>query len=251
MSSSDAAGRTGPRPDAYCFVAMPEDTLSWPGGWARLGPWRGRTDVAYLTIGARRPPTTEVVHRCMRVLRGNGYESVVTNALGPAETLPFVDAGFSVRERLHLLAHELTEIPNVEHPTRRARDADRAAVLRLDQRAFRPFWRLDGAAMDSAIEATPTTRYRVIESDAGLGAYGITGRAGRVGYVQRIAVDPDDQGRGLGRSVVADALRWARRHRAERALVNTQLDNDPALALYHSCGFRELPTGLCVMSRTL
>jgi ribosomal protein S18 acetylase RimI-like enzyme len=187
----------------------------------------------------------------MRVLRGNGYESVVTNALGPAETLPFVDAGFSVRERLHLLAHDLTEIPTVEHPTRRARNVDRAAVLHLDQRAFRPFWRLDAAAMDSAIEATPTTRYRVIESGDGLGAYGITGRAGRVGYVQRIAVDPEDQGRGLGRSVVADALRWVRRHRAERALVNTQLDNEPALALYHSCGFRELPTGLCVMSRTL
>jgi ribosomal protein S18 acetylase RimI-like enzyme len=230
---------------------MPEDTLSWPGGWARLGPWRGRTDVAYLTIGARRPPPAETVHRCIRLLRGNGYESVVTNALGPAETLPFVDAGFSVHERLHLLSHELTEIPPVTEPTRRARPTDRAAVLQLDQRAFRPFWRLDGAAKDSAIEATPTTRYRVIDTDERLGAYGITGRAGRVGYVQRIAVDPEAQGHGLGRSMVADGLRWLRRHRAARALVNTQLDNEPALALYRSCGFLDMPTGLCVMSRTL
>jgi len=33
--------------------------------------------------------------------------------------------------------------------------------------------------------------------------------------------------------------------------VNTQLDNVAALALYRSCGFRELPSGLCVMSRAL
>ena len=51
--------------------------------------------------------------------------------------------------------------------------------------------------------------------------------------------------------MVADALRWLRRHRATRALVNTQLDNEPALALYRSCGFLDMPTGLCVMSRTL
>ena len=51
--------------------------------------------------------------------------------------------------------------------------------------------------------------------------------------------------------MVADALRWLRRHRTDRALVNTQLDNQPALALYRGCGFHELPTGLCVMSRTL
>jgi len=33
--------------------------------------------------------------------------SVVTNALGLADTLPMVDAGFAVHERLHLLAHDL------------------------------------------------------------------------------------------------------------------------------------------------
>jgi len=33
--------------------------------------------------------------------------------------------------------------------------------------------------------------------------------------------------------------------------VNTQLDNDAALALYESSGFRRLPVGLCVLGRTL
>ena len=107
--------------------------------------------------------------------------------------------------------------------------------------------------MTSAIEATPATRSRVIDATAagGLCAYAITGRAGHRGYLQRVAVDPAVHGQGIGRSIVADALRWLRRHRAESALVNTQFDNDPALGLYRSCGFHELPTGRCVMGRAL
>ena len=32
-------------------VSMTDDTLRWRGGWARLGSWRGRADVAYLGVG--------------------------------------------------------------------------------------------------------------------------------------------------------------------------------------------------------
>ena len=83
---------------------MTDDTLRWRGGWARLGSWRGRPDVAYLSVGAERPPTPEIVDRCVGLLRGRGYSAVVTSALAMADALPFIDAGFSVRERLHLLA---------------------------------------------------------------------------------------------------------------------------------------------------
>ncbi len=230
---------------------MPEDTLRWPGGWARFGPWRGRNDVAYLAVGARRPPPAEVVDRCLGVLRTCGYASVVTNALGPVETLPFVDAGFSVHERLHLLEHDLEALPPSPHPTRRAHPVDVEAVLEVDERAFRPFWRLDRAALDQTLDATPATRFRVVERCGRVVGYAITGRAERQGFLQRVGVDPSAHGEGLGRSLVADGLRWLRRHRVRRASVNTQLDNSAALALYRDCGFRDLAAGLCVMRRSL
>ncbi len=236
---------------AYADPAMPDDTLRWPGGWARLGPWRGEREVAYLAVGAQRPPSAEVLDRCLHTLRGRGYQRVLTNALAPAEALPFVDAGFAVHERLHLLAHDLADVPGADHDTRRARPDDHPAVLGLDQRAFRPFWRLDRDGLDQALDATPSTRFRVVEGPDGLVGYAVTGRADRRGYLQRVGVDPSAQGSGVGRALVADALRWLRRHRAHDAVVNTQLDNVAALALYRSCGFRELPSGLCVMSRAL
>ena len=56
---------------------------------------------------------------------------------------------------------------------------------------------------------------------------------------------------GWGQTLVLDALRWLGRHDASRALVNTQWENEGALALYESCGFRHLPVGLCVLDRAL
>ena len=150
---------------AYADPAMPDDTLRWPGGWARLGSWRGERDVAYLAVGAQRPPSAEVLDRCLRTLRGRGYSARPhQRARRRPRRCPFVDAGFSVHERLHLLAHDLGDIPPADHETRRGRDEDHAAVLALDRRSFRPFWRLDRDGLEQALDATPATRFRVVET---------------------------------------------------------------------------------------
>jgi ribosomal protein S18 acetylase RimI-like enzyme len=231
---------------------MTDDTLRWRGGWARLGSWRGRPDVAYLSVGAERPPTPEIVDRCVGLLRGRGYSAVVTSALAMADALPFIDAGFSVRERLHLLAHSMGDLPAPGHSTRRARRTDRPAVMALDHASFDGFWQLDDNGLQSAIEATPHSRFRVAGNrEHAIAAYAVTGRAGPHGYLQRVAVHPEQRRQGFGRAVVLDGLRWLRRHGATQALVNTQRNNAGALALYDACGFRELPAGLCVMGRSL
>jgi ribosomal-protein-alanine N-acetyltransferase len=124
-------------------------------------------------------------------------------------------------------------------------------VLEIDGRAFVDFWALDELGLRNALQATPTTRFRVAEHDGVPAAYAITGRAIDNGYLQRIAVDPSVQGTGLGAGLVADALGWLARHKVSRALVNTQLDNEAALKLYLRCGFERLPVGLCVLGRAL
>ena len=147
---------------------------------------------------ARPPPRSSTV-ACARCAVA-GTDRVLTNALAPAEALPFVDAGFSVHERLHLLAHDLADVPEADHDTRRARPDDHDAVLALDHRAFRPFWRLDRDGLEQALDATPATRFRVVEVPEGLLGYAVTGRAERRGYLQRVGVDPSAQGGGVGRA---------------------------------------------------
>jgi ribosomal protein S18 acetylase RimI-like enzyme len=230
------------------------DVIRWGAERARTGPWRGDRRVAYLAPLPDAPtPSADFVRRCCRQLAERGFSRVVTGALGPGEQAGFLSAGFEVEERLHLLGHDLRELPPVdprERTLRRARPGDRPAVLAVDGAAFPPFWRMDEAGLDEALRATPHTRFRV-GGDPDIVGYAVTGRAGRRGFLQRLAVEPTRQRAGIGRALVLDGMRWLRRWRVERAVVNTQLENERALALYESLGFRREPTGLTVLSAGL
>lgn len=227
--------------------------IEWGRERARTGSWRGDRRVAFLTPVADGPlPTADFVRRCLARLAADGYEKVVTGALSPSEQAGFLAAGFVVEEDLYLLSRSLDDLPTPS-PTarRRATDSDMEAILAIDHASFPPFWRLDRGGIREAVEATPKARFEVAISKGEVIGYAITGRAGRRAYVQRLAVHPDARGRGVGAALVVDGLRWARRWRATTAVVNTQLTNEKALALYERLGFRRQPNGLSVLSATV
>ena len=231
------------------------DEIQWGRERARTGPWRGNQTVAYLSPVADAPaPSAAFVRRCLNDLSARGYRQVVTSALSPLESGGFLAAGFEITERLHLLTHDLDQLPAAPSlPMQRGRDRDHAGVLELDHRAFPPFWQLDAHGLYEALHATPHHRFRVStdSADEDVIGYVVYGRAGRRGYLQRLAVDPDHRHAGLGTALVVDGLRWLRRWRAERVVVNTQLNNDAALTLYERLGFHRQPVGLSVLSAGL
>jgi ribosomal-protein-alanine N-acetyltransferase len=234
-----------------------QQTLRFGDAWARLGPWRGGGHIAHLVVAPDAPLSGEAVTVCLKRARAAGYVEVLTSAMGPAEEEPFVQARFIVRERLHLLTREIDAERPLAAPepqmrtVGRATRRDRAAVLALDDAAFDAFWRLGPLGLRDALDATPVHQFRATRDKETLTGYAITGRAGSHGYLQRIAVRPDAQRQGWGRALVADAMHWLWRHGAVRAFVNTQLENDAALALYESFGFTVLPAGLAVLGRSL
>lgn len=222
---------------------------------ARTTPWRGDGRVAHLAPAAGSGPlSAPFVRHCTDRLAAQGYTRIVTAALAPPEQAGFVSAGFVVEQNLHLLAHDLSGLPATRPPAgvrlRRAIEDDLDAVVAADNQAFDPFWSMDPPGIEEAITATPRSRYRVAVNGSVVG-YAITGRAGGRGYLQRLAVAPEHQGRGTGRALVVDGLRWLRRWRADECLVNTQVGNDPALALYTELGFRAQPEGLAVLALAL
>jgi ribosomal protein S18 acetylase RimI-like enzyme len=198
------------------------------------------------------PAAVDAVRRCCDLLGGRGYREVITAALGPVESRGFIEAGFHVRERLHLLAHDLLDLPVAPPaPLRRGRRVDRGAALAVDTRSFDAFWRLDDGGFDEAIAATPSSRFRVADDGHEVLGYAVSGRAGARGFLQRLAVDPAHQRHGLGRALAIDGLRWMKRRGVDRAMVNTQERNDGALALYQHLGFRLQPGGLAVLQIAL
>lgn len=226
------------------------DTVSAGGVRIRVRPWRGREDTAECLAapaGTVVPP--DLVRTALERARQRGYHRAVTPALPPQEWRPYVDGGFELRERLHLLSHDLYDLePRTNHRHRRATRQDRDDVLAIDHAAFQPFWRLDAGGLEEAIRATPATRFRIGRD---VRAYSLIGRAGGRGYVQRLAVHPDDQGHGIGRGLVLDGLWWLRRWRVSEVLVNTQEGNERAVALYERLGFRHRHGGLAVLQADL
>jgi ribosomal protein S18 acetylase RimI-like enzyme len=221
----------------------------------RIGPWRGDPSIAYVSPMLGRPPRRDAVDRCLTDLHDQGYRRVLTAALSVAEQEPFLAAGFTRHEALHLLHRDLVDVerPDGAIELRRGRRRDESRVLAVDALAFDTFWRFDRSGLVDARSATPVSRFRVAVGPAGqsvdgVAGYAVTGRAGAIGYLQRLAVHPRAQGHGMGEALVLDALRWAQRRGAQAVMVNTQVTNERALRLYERLGFVRETNGLAVLA---
>lgn len=57
--------------------------------------------------------------------------------------------------------------------------------------------------------------------------------------IEKVAVDPDFQGRGVGRRLMAELIAAARAARIEVLTLDLRADNERAAALYESAGFHQ------------
>lgn len=250
-------------------------TFAWGGQRYRYGAWHAEDGTAFVAPEhAAGAPSVPVLRRLLGQLTDMGFGAVVTSALNESVTPTFLAVGFERVDELAVLRHDLDAIVDATPiPHRRGTPRDRPGVLALDALAFQPAWRLDEAGLHDAIHATRASRWRVVgdptnephgtvaaapagsaTTDTALVmpvAYAVSGRTGRAGFLQRLAVHPDHLRRGLARALVADCLRWNRRWGCRNVLVNTQKSNEAALSLYRECGFERTHPDLHVLRTEL
>ncbi len=208
-----------------------------------------------------------MVLAAIRAVRASGHRGPITTpALTPDETPGFRQAGFSEVSTLLLYRMDLQYAePRADGVAgirlaklpRRRRTASPwiGAALSVDHAAFRAGERFDELSIDEALHATPRRLVQFAVETAGshdaatnrVVGYAISGRAGRRSYLQRLAVRPSHQGRGIASLLCADAIRWARSGRADVLAVNTRVDNVRAASLYERIGFQPVIGGLVVL----
>lgn len=238
-------------PDAQLRVTQRGE---WPGpivfrrGWARATarPWNdAEADAALRLVRGG----DSFLQACTQRLISNGAPSVLSPPLPRNARRTWEDAGYRVYLDLALMRLGLESAPAA--PSHLVVDSDEERIeelLRIDAAAFSPFWRFDSQGLREAMAATGRSAVLIIrDSDGGAAGFAIVGFGSAISYLQRVAVHPDWQGHGMGRSLLRVAARRARAAGARVMLLNTQQDNNPALALYESEGYMLLPEPLSLL----
>ena len=227
------------------------------------GDWPGVVTVrSGFAKGVARPWNETVLDAHLRLDRGSvGFlkaaHTALTDAGAPAVTSPplpvprmpmWRDAGFGPWLELHMYGRDLMRKPPApDHAIEPGTAADWEDAVDIDRRSFDEVWRL---GPKEAREATSTSTFSVVRRNGGaIAGFVIVGVGSRIGYLQRIAVDPDERGHGYGRALVRAAIRWTFERGGTSLLLNTQPDNDRAAGLYESEGFHRIANRLSVLRR--
>ena len=186
---------------------------------------------------------------CVAALGDLGANQVLSPPLPQSAQRPWREAGFDEHSELALMRLDLDRINAPDHLVAPADVGQIAEALRIDAASFDEFWRFDRTTMLEALQSTPKSALHVVRRpDGHLAGFAITGIGTAIAYLQRVAVEPDWQGQGLGRSLVRASAWWAKRNGARSLMLNTQVDNAGAIALYESEGFETLPEPLAVLT---
>jgi ribosomal-protein-alanine N-acetyltransferase len=190
-------------------------------------------------------------------LAARGFTALRTGALSQRQSAQAALADLECVQELTLL--ELTELDHRSRHTpvtgrrrrstvrtRRMTSDDLEAISLIDRASFGDRWWLDAALLADICTATPRYRARVSLDGRTITGFLLSGRSGATGYIQRLAVTPAGRRQGIAAALLDDAFTWMHRAGGTRVYVNTHIDNDAALALYHRHGFHDMTERLSV-----
>jgi GNAT superfamily N-acetyltransferase len=218
------------------------------GEAAVLGPWRDHLDLCAvfgLWCSTHRIPL--LIGDLCAVATDQGFERLLGPLVSEEVVEPYLAAGLQHLERILVMRLEPLDIaglpctPPANVTVRVATPPDLLAVLAVDGAAFDDFWRYDERLLGKYARSE---RLSVAEEGGRLIGYTLaTTRAGE-GSLGRLAVVEEWRGRGVGRALACDAVRWMAASGASAVTLSTQEANEPSQRLYRSLGFRRLPGAL-------
>jgi ribosomal protein S18 acetylase RimI-like enzyme len=215
--------------------------------YALVGMWRNRPEIASVDELVAVRNIEPLLRSAFELCVEHGDDLLLAIELethrGPSR---FERAGMELLEEV--ITYEL-DIPQVrpimrnEYPFLPIRAGDAEAITliaTLDQEAFPWLWRNSRREFEAYLE-TPGVDVSLLELEGLPVAYVGTTLFSGWGHLDRIAVAPRLQGRGLGRAALAFAIETLRRQGARRIGLSTQGTNWRSQRLYERFGFIRTP----------
>ena len=131
---------------------------------------------------------------------------------------------------------EEVSVPATRASIRDMTAQDLRPVAAVDEAAFEPLWRNSLPALTKAYHQSSYAS--VAENESGIVGYQISTGGSFGAHLARLAVLPEEQGRGIGAALVGDLILHMRRGGGSKVTVNTQNYNAASLALYSRLGFQ-------------
>jgi len=167
-------------------------------------------------------------------------------------TIPLRDHGFVVDNVIVAYAKSDWAVPsrgNQEVFVRPAQPRDFPALIALDRAAFDPLWQNTAEVFRDVLANYP--HFVVAELDGVVVGYQFSNLTEDRGYLARVAVHPDHQGRGIGVRLMAEAIDFFKGEGARVITLNSQEDNQASQRLYRWFGFRLMGEEALVLRRYL
>jgi len=192
----------------------------------------------------------------MRDLKEQDTAALVCLGAAPWLVPTLQRAGFTLVDRIVYLERPIAPTPppqNLQEKPqavlRPIRGGDLAALLKLDGAAFDSLWRFDrGHFMELLVTTGHSTIAEKAEQPVG---YAVSDVVGQTGFIVRLAVHPDFQGRGIGSQLLADSLDYCWAAGAATVKLNTQESNVASHHLYQRFDFQSAGRRVPVLVRDL
>jgi ribosomal protein S18 acetylase RimI-like enzyme len=209
-----------------------------------LGPWRHRPEIAGVMEVAAVRNAEALIGQAVRLADERGATLVLMTEMDERRRPAFYERmGFvELEEVITYETGRVVPMPTNTYPLSFVQVAGHdtlllEAVLRLDHRSFPWLW------WNSSEELAAYSFMPGVAIFAGMLGGEVITYAGVTtypgwGHLDRIAVHPDYQGQGLGRTTLAFALGTLGVHGARRIGLSTQGDNARSQRMYEHVGFK-------------
>ncbi|MCC2629622.1 MAG: GCN5-related N-acetyltransferase [Thermomicrobiales bacterium] len=215
--------------------------------YALIGPWRNRPEIASIEDLVAVRHLEELLRAAIERCADQGDELVLTVELDSQRSpARYERAGLDMLEEV--ITYELGSVREAWSGSGRIRLVrvqanDKAAidlVTSIDQASFPWLWRNNRAEFDAYLD-TPGVEVWLLEADDDPVAYfGVT-LFPDWGHLDRIAVVPQQQGRGFGLETLGLAVDTMKKRGARRVGLSTQRSNRRSQRLYERFGFQRTP----------